>query len=131
MARKKGSTYSHTSMAPPENNNAMMRDDFTPKMDAILKVIQGYEGKVDTTAKLVLEIQRKFDERLEAMEHKNNLFKAQFKKSNDSKKEESSTRNEIDESKHQDESITKSQENLLKNKKKEEKKVEYFDATSS
>ena len=65
-------------MAQLENNNIASGSDFAAKMDAILGAIQGYEGKEEAIAELVLEMQRKFNDKLEALEQDNNFFKAQF-----------------------------------------------------
>ena len=41
------------------------------KMDKILGVIQGYEGKIDTTMELMLDIHKRFEEKLEALREEN------------------------------------------------------------
>ena len=78
IVRKKGSINSHTLLAPPKNNNVASDDDFSVKIDVILRAIRGYKGKVDATTELVLEIQIKFNDKLEALEQDNNLIRTQF-----------------------------------------------------
>ena len=55
---------------------------------------------------LVLEMQKNFNKKLEALEQENNLFKAQFTKTNDLEEEES-TKNGMGGSKYQEGSGTK------------------------
>ena len=54
------------------------------KMDKILGVIQGYEGKTDMTMELMLDMQKRFEEKLEALREENCEIKARL----DSQKDE-------------------------------------------
>ena len=47
-------------------------------MDRILGVIQGYEGKIDKTMELMLDIQKRFEEKLEALREENGAIKVQM-----------------------------------------------------
>ena len=59
-------------------------------MDKILGVIQGYEGKTDTTMKLMLDMQKSFKEKIEALRQENGATKAQLdSQRNDSERERS------------------------------------------
>ena len=49
-------------------------------MDVILGVIWGYEGKTNATVEPMLEMQKKFNGKLDALEQENNLIIAQLKK---------------------------------------------------
>ena len=44
-------------------------------MDTILVAIWGYEGKTDAIVELMLEMQKKFNDKLDALEQENNLTK--------------------------------------------------------
>ena len=52
-------------------------------MDDILISIRGYEGKTDATVELMLDMQRRFNEKLDVLEQENNLIKAQLNKDKD------------------------------------------------
>ena len=47
-------------------------------MDRMFGVIQGYEGKTDTTMELMLDMQKRFEEKLEALREENGGIKAQL-----------------------------------------------------
>ena len=64
MAKKKDSINS----TQPENaSSACLGSDLMAKMDIILGVIQGCEGKTDMTMELILDMQKRFEENLEAL----------------------------------------------------------------
>ena len=68
MVRRKGSGKSHASTVQERTaTNAASNEDLEAKMDQILGVIQGYEGKIDTTMELMLDMQKSFEEKLEAL----------------------------------------------------------------
>ena len=57
MVRSKGSTNSHASTVQEQAAiNATPNGDLVAKMDKILEMIQGYEGKTDTTMELMLDM---------------------------------------------------------------------------
>ena len=59
-------------------------------MDKILGMIQGYEGKIDTTMELMLDMQKSFKEKLKALREENDAIKAQLDgQRNDSERERS------------------------------------------
>ena len=68
MVRRKGQANSHA-LAVQERaaTNTDHAGDLATKMDIILGVIQGYEGKVDATVELMLDMQKRFEEKLEAL----------------------------------------------------------------
>ena len=45
-------------------------------MDKIFRAIQGYEGKTDVTMELMLDMQKRFEEKLEALRQENSAIKA-------------------------------------------------------
>ena len=45
-------------------------------MDVILGAIRGYERKTEVTVEPMLDMQKKFNEKLDALEQENNLIKA-------------------------------------------------------
>ena len=91
MVRCKGSMNSHASTVQERvtaNTNQNM--DLAAKMDRILGVIQGYEGKTDTTMELMLDMQKRFEGKLEALREDNGEIKAWIDgKKNDLKREKS------------------------------------------
>ena len=59
MVKRKGSTNSHTSMVQEQAvTNTVMSRDLAIKMDKILGMIQGYEGKTHMTMELMLDMQK-------------------------------------------------------------------------
>ena len=80
MVKKKGLTNS----AQPENtSSAGPGGDLVAKMDLILGAIQRYDGKGHTTMKMMLGIQKIFEEKLEALKQKNSAIKAQLNNQDD------------------------------------------------
>ena len=70
-------------------------------MDRILGVIQGYEGKFDATIELTLDMQKRFEEKLEALREENGEIKARlYDKRDDSEKERSPEKSEEERSHH-------------------------------
>ena len=64
-------------MIQPENaSNAGPGGDLAVNMDIILRAIQGYEGKTDQSMDLLLDMQKKFEEKLEALRQENRVIKA-------------------------------------------------------
>ena len=96
MMRRKGSENSHASMVQEQAaNNANQSKELAAKMDKILGVIQGYEGKTDTTMELMLDMQKNFEEKLEALKEENGEIKARLEgKKNNLEKERTSERSE-------------------------------------
>ena len=79
MVKCKGSTNSHVSIVQEQAAiNIVPSGDLAIKMDKILGIIQGYEGKTDTTMKLMLDMQKRFEEKLEALREENNTINAQL-----------------------------------------------------
>ena len=73
MAKKKGLINS----AQLENtSSADLGGDLVAKMDIILRAIQGYEEKANTTMELMLDMQKRFEEKLEALRQENSAIKA-------------------------------------------------------
>ena len=67
MVRHKGSVNSHASTVQERTAaNAAPNEDLAAKMDKILGLIQGYEGKSDTTMELMLDMHKSFEEKLES-----------------------------------------------------------------
>ena len=67
MVKKTGSINSHALTIQPETIiHTGLRRDLWAKMDIILRAIQGYEGKSDTMMELMLDMQKRFEEKLEA-----------------------------------------------------------------
>ena len=67
MVRRKGLANSHASAVQEQAaTNTDQGRDLATKMDRILGVIQGYEGKADATVELMLDMQKRFEEKLEA-----------------------------------------------------------------
>ena len=59
MVSCKGSANSHASTFQEQAaTNADQNRDLTAKMDKMLGVIQGYEGKTNTTMELMLDMQK-------------------------------------------------------------------------
>ena len=77
-------------------------------MDMILGVIQGYEGKTNTTMELMLDMQKSFEEKLEALRHENGAIKTQL----DGQKNDSEREKSLGKSREEEKSLQKS----LKNK---------------
>ena len=68
MVRRKGSSNSHASTVQERvANNVDQSKELAAKIDMILGVIQGYEGKTDTTMELKLDMQKTFEEKLEVL----------------------------------------------------------------
>ena len=77
MVKRKGSVNSHASTVQAQATaNTCLSGDLATKMDKILGVIQGYEGKADTTMELMLDMQKRFEEKLEALREENSTIKA-------------------------------------------------------
>ena len=77
MVKNKGSTNSHTLTIQPENtSNTGPGGNLASKMDMILGAIREYEGKTDTTIELMLDMQKRFKEKMEALRQENNAIKA-------------------------------------------------------
>lgn len=69
-------------------NNADQSKELAAKMDKILGVIQGYEGKANTMMELMLDMQKTFTEKLEALRKENGEIKSRLEgKKNNSKKD--------------------------------------------
>ena len=65
------------------------------KMDRILGVIQGYEGKADATVKLMFDMHKRVEEKLEALREENEELEARlYDKRDDSEKDKSSEKSE-------------------------------------
>ena len=92
MVRHRGSTNSHASMIQERiAANAALNKDLTAKMDRILGVIQGYKGKIDTTMELMLDMQKSFREKIEALRQENSAIKVRLDdQKNNSERERSS-----------------------------------------
>ena len=75
MVKRKGSTNLHASTIQEQ---AILSGDLATKMDKILRMIQGYEGKTYTTMELMLDMQKRFEEKLEALREENSAIKAQL-----------------------------------------------------
>ena len=59
LVKRKGSVNSHTSTVQEQATiNTILSGDLVAKMDKNLGVIQGYEGKTDTTIELMLDMQK-------------------------------------------------------------------------
>ena len=79
MVRRKGSANSHASTVQEwATTNIDQSEDLAIKMDKILGVIQGYEEKTDTTMKLMLDMQKRFEEKLVVLKEENGKIKAQL-----------------------------------------------------
>ena len=77
MVRRKGSANSHAlTVQERAATNTNQNEDLAAKMDRMLGVIQGYEGKTDTTMELMLDMQKRFEEKLEALKEENGKIKA-------------------------------------------------------
>ena len=77
IVRRKRLTNSHAlTIQERAATNADQNRDFAIKMDKILGVIQGYEGKTDTTMELMLDMQKSFEEKVEALREENGEIKA-------------------------------------------------------
>ena len=77
MVRRKWSANSHASTVQEQAaSNVDQNGDLATKMDRMLGVIQGYEVKTDTTMELMLDIQKRFEEKVEALREENGKIKA-------------------------------------------------------
>ena len=79
MVKYKGSVNLHASTIQEQaTTNTALSEDLAAKMDKIFRVIQGYEEKIDITMELILDMQKRFEEKLEALKQYNNAIKAQL-----------------------------------------------------
>lgn len=80
MVKRKGSANSReTSVAQGQATiNSTPEGDLALKMDQILEMIQGYEGNTNTVVVLMIDMQKKFEEKLEALRLENDAIKAQL-----------------------------------------------------
>ena len=94
MVRRKGSLNSHTSTIQERvANNADQSKELAAKMDKLLGVIQSYEGKADTTMELMLDMQKTFEEKLNALREENDEIKTRLEeKKNNSEKDKTPER---------------------------------------
>ena len=77
MVKRKGSTNSYASTVQEQAAvNVASSKDLAAKMDKILGMIQGYEGKTEMTMELMLDMQKSFKEKLEALKEENDAIKA-------------------------------------------------------
>ena len=77
IVRHKGSANPHASTVQERAvTNADQNSDLAAKKDRILGVIQGYEGIIDTTMELMLDMQKSFEEKVEALREENGEIKA-------------------------------------------------------
>ena len=65
------------------------------QIDQLAKMIQGYEEKNNATAEMTVEMNRMFDEKLQALEKENNVLKEKAGRSEQSK----TKRNSVNQSK--------------------------------
>ena len=75
IVKCKGSTNSHDSTF---QEHFLSSRDLAMKMDEILGMIQGYEGKTDTTMEIMLDMQMRFEEKLVALSVENSAIKTQL-----------------------------------------------------
>ena len=68
IPRRKLFVKTQASMALLENNNTSSSGDLVAGMDAIHRMIRGYKGKAKIAAVMMAEMQRKFDDKLVALE---------------------------------------------------------------
>ena len=89
MGRRKGSSNSHTSTVQERAaNNTDQSKELADKLDRMLGVIQGCEGKADTTMELMLDMQKNFEEKLKALREENGEIKARLEgRKNNSERE--------------------------------------------
>ena len=102
MVRRKGSTNSLASVVQEwAATNIDQGGDLVTKMDRILGVIQGCEGKANATVELMLDMKKRFEEKLEALREENGEIKARlYDKRDDSEKEKSPEKSEEERSHH-------------------------------
>ena len=60
------------------------------QVDQLAKMIQGYEENNNTTAEMMMEMRKMFDEKFQALEKENNALKQKARKSGQSKTERDS-----------------------------------------
>ena len=69
-------------------------------MDKILGVIQGYEGKADATVELMLDMQKRFEEKLEDLREENGEIKVRLYNKRDGSEKEKSLEKSKEERSH-------------------------------
>ena len=96
MVRRKGSANSHASTIQERAaTNTDQGGDLATKLDIIFGVIQGYEEKADDTVELMLDMKKRFEEKLEALREENGEIKARlYDKRDDLEKEKSLEKSE-------------------------------------
>lgn len=78
MVKCKGSTNSHENSVAQGRvtANNTSEGELALKMDQILGMIQGYEGKTDTAVGMMIDMQKKFEEKLGALRLKHDAIRA-------------------------------------------------------
>lgn len=129
MVKCKGSANSRKTFVAqaqiPANN--VSAGELTPKMDQILGMIQGYEGKTDTAVEMMLDMQKKFEERLEALRLENDAIKVQINQCGEQPEQEDNTNKIEREQKRlqQNDEIGESSEQVLKETEERTKSIRH------
>ena len=88
VPKKKGSANTKVSPSLEESNNLA-----TLQIDQLAKMIQGYKKKINATIKMMIDMRKMFDEKLQVLERENKGLKekANFKKRIEYTKDEKSS----------------------------------------